>query len=507
MRLTFHHPTRPPPRRQAITFVEDMTAAEKALKVEKVPAGLQNLGNTCYMNATLQCLRQMPELQSALAGVNADGHTFTNSDLMRLLMTPPQTPAGQLIMERLPAIMSSCIGHTCRQLDTSGAALPPVAFVELLRNFYAEPFAAKTPQGHWMQQDAEEFFTLITDLLKRALPSTGENSFDALMGLELEETLACIETDLEPVITKRERQTKLVCNISGGTAGAKVDHIYDGLKLALEGTVEKQSAVLGRDAVWSKKARVVRLPKYMCFQFMRFFWNRTPGSADHLGVKSKIMRAVAYPDIIDIYDVCSADVQARLRANRSADDKRIEGEMTAKRAKIAEELKAESAEGAMTVDGEAKGEPKAAAVAGGGSSGGDDGMDIALEGLDEDEAAALKAAMAFSVSGDMPPNVFSPSSAPSSSSSTSSGFGQGVPADFLGHYELHGVVTHKGRSCDSGHYIGWVRKEPGGDLWYKYDDQTVSPCTTADILRLSGGGDHDIAYFAFYKIRTTKRNG
>lgn len=65
----------------------------------------------------------------------------------------------------------------------------------------------------------------------------------------------------------------------------------------MEGTIIKNSQVLGRDAVWVKKLRVASLPKYLCFQFMRFFWKLTPGSMDHSGVKCKILRAVTFPEV------------------------------------------------------------------------------------------------------------------------------------------------------------------------------------------------------------------
>lgn len=61
---------------QPIKFFEDMTPAEKARALNQalavaVPPGLTNLGNTCYMAATIQVLKRVDELKSALKAMNA----------------------------------------------------------------------------------------------------------------------------------------------------------------------------------------------------------------------------------------------------------------------------------------------------------------------------------------------------------------------------------------------------------------------------------------------------
>merc|ERR1712130_444920 len=67
-----------------------------------------------------------------------------------------------------------------------------------------------------------------------------------------------------------------------------------------------------------------------------------------------------------------------------------------------------------------------------------------------------------------------------------------------GYYELCGIVTHKGRSANSGHYIGYSRDSARGK-WLKFDDEDVTEIKPDDIKQLYGGGDFQMAFLCIFR--------
>ena len=104
---------------QQMKFVEDMTPEEKAAALVAktgyvIPAGLENLGNTCYMNSVVQCFKRVNELKVALKDYQLD----ENSRGMAADASVVLTNAAKGLFN---------------DLDQKGESFAPYQFVQIMR--------------------------------------------------------------------------------------------------------------------------------------------------------------------------------------------------------------------------------------------------------------------------------------------------------------------------------------------------------------------------------------
>ncbi|KAH7913651.1 hypothetical protein BJ138DRAFT_1058705 [Hygrophoropsis aurantiaca] len=457
----------PKPPAKPIIFLEDMDDSQLA-EALAMPVGLRNLGNTCYMNATVQAMRAIPELQTALT---------TSAPL---------------------SILPKSLRDLYSNMSRTSEGVIPTQFLSALRQIVPQFGEMDRSKGGMMagyaQQDAEECWSQITNSLKEvpgidgAGASVSSKKFvDQFMTGEMRRELKCEEAPEESATVTFEKVLKIECNITIAT-----NYMHTGIMDALNQKVEKNSPSLNREAVYNQTSRLSRLPGYLTVHMVRFAWRRD------VGKKAKIMRKVKFATEFDALDIATDELKTKLMpASRRL--KEIEKERSQRR-KVRKRTKAAQDTGSSTraKDGDVEmGDAPAPAA---------DSVDLEEESVYRArELAELEGLVDADAKAD---------------------YGCSV----TGLYDLVGIVTHKGPEADAGHYIGFVKKsvfhgkpaaaasssEAGSSSpvvtapafdeddedWYKFDDEKVSIFPKEKLNSIDGGGEDASAYVLLYKSKS-----
>lgn len=106
-------------------------------------------------------------------------------------------------------------------------------------------------------------------------------------------------------------------------------YLHSGLRAKLTEELVKNSPLLGRDATWTKTSALSRLPAYLAITIVRFHYKekekvrsdfkgllKVPSIYLDLQINAKIMKDIKFPFALDLIDMCSPTLKAKMAPHR-----------------------------------------------------------------------------------------------------------------------------------------------------------------------------------------------
>ncbi|SCU99038.1 LADA_0H17150g1_1 [Lachancea dasiensis] len=299
-------------------FIEDLDASAQIQHLSQMPSGLKNLGNTCYMNSTIQALYQITPLR----------------DEVLAFQVPTPNPSVEGPHFQLVSELKRCFQSLKSKREES---VTPMLLLAMLRKCYPQ-FAERDEQsGFFKQQDAEELFTQLFHSLQVVF---GEKLVEKFR-LNFQTTIKDTANEQDVTVKTDDHDVKLQCHISGTT-----NFMKNGLAESLSEKIEKRSSITDVNSLFSVEKKITKLPEYLTVQYVRFFWKKSTNK------KSKILRKVIFPFQLDVSDLLEngyAQEKIKVReALREVEKDKLEDERESKRRKINGDQPKDDSAGVMT---------------------------------------------------------------------------------------------------------------------------------------------------------------